>query len=105
MARITFLIGNGFDINVGLRTKYRDFYEYYIKKCPNDMLAKNIGKNYEYWSDFEVGLGRYTEKVKTTEIKAFWKSEENLEQELAEYLKVQMNRVNISDKEQELKAS
>lgn len=105
MVRITFLIGNGFDINIGLRTKYKDFYEFYIKKCPNDMLAKDIGRNYEYWSDLEFGLGRYTGKVKTTEVKDFWKSEENLERELADYLKAQMNRVNISNREREIKVS
>ena len=28
MRRITFFIGNGFDINVGLDTRYSDFYKY-----------------------------------------------------------------------------
>lgn len=45
MTRITFLIGNGFDLNVGLNTKYEHFYKYYIEKCPNDMLDKAIGDN------------------------------------------------------------
>lgn len=27
---VTFLIGNGFDINLGLKTSYKDFYEQYI---------------------------------------------------------------------------
>ncbi len=26
---ITFLIGNGFDLNLGLKTKYKDFLEVY----------------------------------------------------------------------------
>lgn len=101
MTRITFLIGNGFDINVGLNTKYRDFYEYYIKKHPDDMLAKNIGENHIYWSDLELGLGRYTEKVKPEDIDAFWESEAKLEQELANYLENQMERVNINDEDRE----
>lgn len=25
-----FLIGNGFDLNLGMRTKYEHFYEYYL---------------------------------------------------------------------------
>ena len=29
---ITFLIGNGFDLNLGLKTKYRDFLEVYTSK-------------------------------------------------------------------------
>ena len=28
---ITFLIGNGFDIGLGLKTRYKDFYKYYCK--------------------------------------------------------------------------
>lgn len=27
--KITFLIGNGFDINLGLKTKYKDFVNHY----------------------------------------------------------------------------
>ena len=29
--KITFLIGNGFDINLGLKTKYKEFVNYYKK--------------------------------------------------------------------------
>lgn len=28
--KITFLIGNGFDINLGLKTKYSEFLDYYL---------------------------------------------------------------------------
>lgn len=99
MTRVTFLIGNGFDLNVGLSTRYKDFYEYYIKKYPDDMLAKDIGKNYMYWSDLELGLGEYTGQITKDNEDAFWDSEENLEKELADYLESQMERVNINDDE------
>lgn len=26
---ITFFIGNGFDLNLGLKTRYKDFYKYF----------------------------------------------------------------------------
>lgn len=29
---ITFLIGNGFDVNLGLNTRYSDFYPVFLKK-------------------------------------------------------------------------
>lgn len=32
---VTFLLGNGFDLNLGLSTSYKDFYSYYTKKEPN----------------------------------------------------------------------
>ena len=28
--RVTFLIGNGFDLNLDLKTKYQDFYPHYL---------------------------------------------------------------------------
>lgn len=40
---ITFFIGNGFDINIGLKTKYSDFLYYYLdsKKLEN-FKDKNV---------------------------------------------------------------
>lgn len=99
MTRLTFLIGNGFDLNVGLNTKYRDFYDYYISNHPDDMLAKAIEENYVYWSDLELGLGRCTKNIKEEDEEAFWHSEENLEEELRTYLKSEMERVNIKNDE------
>ncbi len=95
MKRITFFIGNGFDINVGLATKYKNFYKYYVFKYPDDMLAKSIGENYELWSDLESGLGNYTAKVEEEKEDEFWESEERLENALADYLQSQMKRVHI----------
>ena len=34
---VTFFIGNGFDINIGLKTKYSDFYPYF-KKMPKKII-------------------------------------------------------------------
>ena len=61
---ITYLIGNGFDINIGLATRYCDFYEYYKQQpSSNKTIAKlknDIRCNYENWADLEVKLGEYT---------------------------------------------
>ena len=51
MRRITFFIGNGFDINVGLPTRYSQFYEYYKARYPKDMIANEIEKNYQYCAE------------------------------------------------------
>ena len=29
---ITYIIGNGFDINLGLKTRYVDFYKWYVDR-------------------------------------------------------------------------
>lgn len=99
MARITFLIGNGFDINVGLDTRYKDFYQYYIKEKPEDKLALAIDSDYEYWADMEEGLGKYTASIIQEEADSFWESEDMLEQALAEYLELQMERIKIVNDE------
>lgn len=74
-----FFIGNGFDINLGLPTRYRDFYRYYIgrpafydnnaisvfKEEINSFLENKTGKseNDIDWADLELGLGAYTEEL------------------------------------------
>lgn len=74
-----FLIGNGFDLNLELATRYSDFYKYYVK-CPpayigdsvvkfkneiDSYLTKQTSKTrYDIdWSDLEAGLGAYTERL------------------------------------------
>ena len=64
---ITFLVGNGFDLSAGLRTAYRDFYDWYCAQ-PSGNLDIQMFKNGirddvlhggETWANFELGLGQY----------------------------------------------
>lgn len=62
---IVYLIGNGFDRNLGLKTSYQDFYQYYQQQpsSTEDILKiKQLMKNEpsEFWSDLELALGRIT---------------------------------------------
>lgn len=99
MIRVTFFIGNGFDINAGLDTGYPSFYDYYIDQCPDDYLAQKISDDYEFWSDLEEALGKITDEVSPDEEEIFWKSEKNLESKLVEYLERQMSRLDLKSKE------
>ena len=36
---ILYLIGNGFDLNLGLPTRYSDFLEYYFNRAPLNLKA------------------------------------------------------------------
>lgn len=83
---ITFLIGNGFDINLGLKTKYEDFYPYYLSKGHNDMISKSIAGHYEKWADLELALGELLAEVSAEQINDFLDAKEALEGDLAEYL-------------------
>ena len=62
---VTFLIGNGFDVNLGLKTKYTDFYDSYIEsnsKLPDNNCVKKfcnlIESDYKTWGDFEVAFAK-----------------------------------------------
>ena len=61
---ITFLIGNGFDRNLGLETTYSDFVKEYKKTNGSTETLKEfrayIKDNEELWSTAEVALGEYT---------------------------------------------
>lgn len=66
MPNISFLIGNGFDINIGLKTKFTDVKKEYLKLDSKDPRINNfkevLKRDHENWSDFETAMGKYTEK-------------------------------------------
>lgn len=69
--QILYIIGNGFDLNLGLKTSYNHFYEYY-KNVKSDnvnvqKLKENISKKYDSWSDLELALGDYTQHLERIE--------------------------------------
>lgn len=69
---ITFLIGNGFDLNLGLNTRYTDVYEKYVEtESQSDNIKKfkialkNDMFEYKKWSDFEMGMAEYAANFET----------------------------------------
>lgn len=83
-----FIIGNGFDINLGMKTRFLDFLEYYLNvETTSDLikeLKKDISKDIENWSDLELALGRYTAKLHST--REFDEVFEDILDNLARYL-------------------
>lgn len=70
--KVLFILGNGFDINLGLSTRYQDFYDYYLKQSSEteliDRLKQHLKKErYSTWADLELGLGAYTKNVDSIE--------------------------------------
>ena len=73
MTNITFIIGNGFDINLGMKTQYANVYDGYIATpSSNDNIAafKNSLKadrmcRYKLWSDFEMGMGEFAQSFES----------------------------------------
>ena len=52
---VTLILGNGFDLNMGLLTSYSDFYKYYLQvdspKSTN-LIKQEIGEKPRNWADF-----------------------------------------------------
>lgn len=71
MMQILYLIGNGFDISLGLETRYTDFCTFYQKietqKTVLQKLKNNIKFGVETWADLELRLGEYTDDLKSYE--------------------------------------
>ncbi len=91
---ITFLIGNGFDIGVGMKSRFRDFFPIYQalslkKEARIKQLSEEIDENYDNWSDFEVALGEYTAHFNKETKQNFLDQLEDFEKEFIEYLNKQ----------------
>ncbi len=97
--KILYIIGNGFDLNLDLKTSYKDFFDYYknIESTKNSInnLKKSISDNYKNWSDLELALGQYTDELKTVD--EFDEVIEDIGEKLAEYLKKE--ELNFNSKE------
>lgn len=95
---ITFLIGNGFDRNLGLATAYSDFIKEYKKvEGTTETLQKfnkHIKENEEMWSSAEVALGQFTKEFGKGEAEQFSECHTSLCEQLALYLKEQEIRIN-----------
>src|SRR6185503_17446565 len=87
MSKITFIVGNGLDLSLKLNTSYKAFYEY-VKKHklhPNNSIYKAIEKESpEWWADFELGLGRFTNTIEAVTEKEKIKWSQTLNDELDE---------------------
>ena len=96
---ILYFIGNGFDINVGLKTRYSDFYEYYKSiDSKNELVAnlkKNIAENIVNWSDLELAFGKYTANLNTLE--DFDEVYDDIVDHLGDYLEKEEQKFNISN--------
>lgn len=97
---VTFLIGNGFDINLGLRTKYTDFNKVYRKVQPqdNEIIKKFKGniieKNLPHWSDAELAFGEATSSISENfTVEDFCYCHTHFCTTLAEYLRSEQKRL------------
>ncbi len=92
--QITFLVGNGFDISLGIKASYRDFYEWYLQQDTDKEHVKEFKKDIkndiegegENWSDFEMGLGKYTINFSIETAEKFIECYEDARESIIQYL-------------------
>lgn len=66
VSNVTFIVGNGLDISLGLETKYTDFYTHIQIKssvAAKNQIYKAITEDPETWADFEKALGAHTQVI------------------------------------------
>lgn len=86
-----FILGNGFDLNLKLKTKYSEFYTYYQKIKSESPIVKDLKKDmlsdYDSWADLEIAIGKYTQHLKS--VKEYDELIEDIGENLATYLELQ----------------
>ncbi len=95
MGNVVFLIGNGFDLNCGLKSRYTDVYQYYCSKTSNDSevikkFKKDLLDNHENWADFEMGIPKYAEKLGNDE--ELIQCIRDFRKEMKEYLNIEESK-------------
>ncbi len=99
---ITFLIGNGFDIGVGMSSRFVDFFPLYQGQSidkPDEirMLSEEIGSDYKTWAAFESALGDYTEKFSPDTKNNFFEQIKDFEISFIDYIKKQEELLSYKD--------
>ena len=99
---ITFLIGNGFDVGLGMKSRFKDFFPIYKEKSQNKesrikQLSDSIESNYDTWADFEKALGEYTLKFTSENKQDFIDQVKDFETEFIAYLKWQESTLSFKD--------
>ena len=108
---ITYLIGNGFDIGLGLDTRYVDFIDSYVPRVNRSdqtlaTFVEAIEKDRETWSDAELAFGGlpFSEFGSDDVEESFCRCYRDFQKALRSYLKKQQNRLQLSQVTAELKA-
>lgn len=101
---IVHLIGNGFDLRIGLKTKYVDFLEWYKKQESPSKIVEDfkthVGDNIETWSNLELKLGEYTNKF--SQHNHFSILYDDLKICLGTYLEIEQGKYRISSAHEDI---
>ena len=100
--RICVLIGNGFDLALGLKTGYKSFVQEYLKQNKDTenadikWLCNNIEADLENWGDAEMAFGRLQfSDARKNGLGTYQASEESFSVAFQEYLQKENARFSI----------
>lgn len=106
---VTYLIGNGFDLGIGLQTDFKSFLKYYVGVSSTDedivkFKQKIQQDTLDLWADFEKCFGEYIANFNDETIENYIKIYEDVLFELNKYLKIENNRFSddISKEEKQI---
>lgn len=106
--QVTFLIGNGFDLACGLKTKYEHVYEKYCIQPSRNETIQNFkeqirqetlleeipnNKNGINWSDFEMALPKFGKQI--NDFDKFQECVLDFLSYLEDYLREEENKINV----------
>ena len=60
--KITFLIGNGFDISCGMKSSYKDVCNVYKHTYSDNKVLQNFKDEISDWGDFEMELAAHASR-------------------------------------------
>ncbi|MGN0542240.1 MAG: AbiH family protein [Acutalibacteraceae bacterium] len=105
---ITIMLGNGFDVSFDIQSSYSSFYKWYcsqksdvphideFRKNINAEINSDIPDEEKMWSDFEVGLGKYTEKFSVDDVDKYLECYSDAIKNIRKYLVEQEDSFDIS---------
>ena len=65
---ITFLLGNGLDLNCGCKSSYQDIYQSYVQQPSYNKEIEEFKNDIITWGDFEMDMARFAGKFDNEEI-------------------------------------
>lgn len=101
---VTFLIGNGFDLGLGLQTKYSDFIAAYLAQPAKSVvvakLKESISKDSDFWGDAELAFGKLPFSTFGNDPQSvIFECVADFSNELANYLRSEAKRFNTPTEE------
>lgn len=102
--KIVYLIGNGFDLNIGMKTSYPDFYKFYLNSHNGNeegiikKFIKDIQDNPKNWSDLEHELGKFIKEVEPQNAIIL---HDDLIEKLSKFIQLEEEKYVINDTQKE----